>query len=129
MGVQVKRKFQRAWPVESVQAAKLFFSAPRGFLSKGVNSSRMSQSRRIAILGGTGLLGSAVVEAISERRDLFDLTLITRGISTGKSPSNVRTVVVDALDDASERSTLVQALQGQDILMSTLNSAVAVKCK
>ncbi|KIW16070.1 hypothetical protein PV08_06121 [Exophiala spinifera] len=86
----------------------------------------MSPPRRIAIVGSTGLLGSAVVEAFLDKRDLFDLTLITRGISTRKPRSDVRTVVVD-FEDVSENSTLVQALQGQDVLISTLNSAVAVK--
>ncbi|KAK6382740.1 hypothetical protein LTS17_003409 [Exophiala oligosperma] len=87
----------------------------------------MSRPRHIAIVGGTGLLGSPVVEAFLRKRDVFDLTLITRSTSTHKPPSHVTTVIVDALDDVSESSPLVQALRDQDVLISTLNSAVAVK--
>ncbi|KAK5452149.1 hypothetical protein LTS15_007213 [Exophiala xenobiotica] len=89
----------------------------------------MDQVKRVALFGGTGLLGSVVVQALLARNDQFELTLFTRSISTHKIPAEVRVVAVESFDEISEEctSTLVQCLRGHDVLVSTLNSAVALE--
>ncbi|KAK4942876.1 hypothetical protein LTR10_017452 [Elasticomyces elasticus] len=87
----------------------------------------MSQPKRIALAGGTGMLGAAVVQAILARKDLFYLTIITRSSSASKVPVSVRTIVVESYDNPENDQALIQALGGHDVLISTLNSAVAVE--
>ncbi|KAJ9498899.1 hypothetical protein LTR99_005019 [Exophiala xenobiotica] len=88
----------------------------------------MDQVKRVALVGGTGLLGSAVVQVLLARNDQFELTLFTRSISTHKIPAEVRVVAIESFDDISEESsTLVRWLRGHDVLVSTLNSAVALE--
>ncbi|KAI1623587.1 hypothetical protein EDD37DRAFT_650683 [Exophiala viscosa] len=89
----------------------------------------MSQPRRIALIGSTGMLGAAVVQAILARRDLFDLTILARSSSASKIPEGVRTIVVNSYDNPESDEALIQGLRGHDVLVSTLNSAVAVEGK
>lgn len=91
----------------------------------------MSQPKRVALVGGTGMLGTAVVEALLARPKLFELTLLTRrGPPSFKAPEGVKqTVVVESYDHPDNDEALVQALKGHDVLVSTLNSAVAVHCE
>ncbi|KAK7885281.1 hypothetical protein LTR67_010459 [Exophiala xenobiotica] len=87
----------------------------------------MDQVKHVALVGGTGLLGSAAVQALLARKEQFELTLFTRSISTHKIPAEVRVVAIESFDDISEESTLVRCLRGHDVLVSTLNSAVALE--
>lgn len=91
----------------------------------------MSQPKRVALVGGTGMLGTAVVEALLARPKLFELTLLTRrGPPSFNAPAGVKQIaVVDSYDQPENDEALVQALRGHDVLVSTLNSAVAVQCK
>jgi uncharacterized protein YbjT (DUF2867 family) len=89
----------------------------------------MDQVKHVALVGGTGLLGSAVVQALLAKNEQFELTLFTRSISTHKIPAKARVVTIESFDDISEESTLVRCLRGHDVLASTLNSAVALECK
>lgn len=89
----------------------------------------MDQVKHVALFGGTGLLGSAVVEALLARNDQFELTLFTRSSSTHEIQAKARVAAIESFHDISEGSTLVQCLRGHDVLVSTLNSAVAVECK
>ena len=75
------------------------------------------------------MLGAAVVQAILARKDLFDLTILARSTSASKIPDEVRTIIVDSYDDPEEDEALIQGLRGHDVLVSTLNSAVAVERK
>src|ERR1700761_7390049 len=89
----------------------------------------MSPVKRVALVGGSGLLGSAIVQAILSRKDLFALTIFTRHNSASKLPDEAQRVTVDSFEDAPENETFVKALSGHDVLISTLNSAVAIQCK
>jgi hypothetical protein len=75
------------------------------------------------------MLGSVVVKDILERTDLFDLTIVTRKDSTNPLPGGMRKIVVESYEEAANDATLIKGLRGQDVLVSMLNSAVAVKGK
>ena len=69
-------------------------------------------------LKATGNIGTAIVKALLNS-DQFKVTALTRSDSTAKAtlPDNVDLVTVDY----SNRSTLVDALKGQDAVISALN--------
>ncbi|KAF7550024.1 hypothetical protein G7Z17_g5998 [Cylindrodendrum hubeiense] len=77
----------------------------------------MSAFKKIAIAGATGNLGPAILTALRESK-LFEVTVLTRKESTHQFPSDVKVQHVDYESEAS----LVEALQGQDGLVSTLSS-------
>jgi N-acetyl-gamma-glutamylphosphate reductase len=89
----------------------------------------MPALKRVALVGGTGMLGSTIVQAILSRKDLFELTVFTRIASASKLPDEVNRITVESFEDAEENETLLKGLSGHDVLVSTLNAAVAIQCK
>ncbi|KAJ9610701.1 hypothetical protein H2200_005478 [Cladophialophora chaetospira] len=86
----------------------------------------MPPLKRVALVGGTGLLGSAVLQAITSRKDLFELTVFIRSNSASKLPDGVHIVTVESFEDAAENESFIKSLSGHDVLISTLNAAVAL---
>lgn len=77
----------------------------------------MLQSVELTIyIQATGNLGPAMLNALRESK-LFDVTVLTRKESNHKFPSDVRVQRVDY----TSKSSLVDALQGQEGLVSTLS--------
>ncbi|KAL3423131.1 oxidoreductase [Phlyctema vagabunda] len=76
----------------------------------------MSPIKNVTLAGATGSLGPAILTALLESK-LFEVTVWTRLGSTHKFPDGVR---VKSIDYASE-SSMLEALTGQDALVSTLN--------
>lgn len=79
----------------------------------------MSQSRRIAIVGGTGNVGKPIVEAISKHPARHTLTLISRQEST--APASLDGSVRVIKGDYSSVDFFASALAGQDVLVITLS--------
>ncbi|OBT61449.1 hypothetical protein VE03_08964 [Pseudogymnoascus sp. 23342-1-I1] len=73
------------------------------------------QSRKIAIVGGSGTIGSPTVEALLSQ-GIHTITAISRSESTATFPSSV-TVKKGSYDD---EQFLVEALKGQDVLILQL---------
>ena len=89
----------------------------------------MSQITRVAVVGSTGFLGQAVVQAILAKSSLFDLTILTRRVSADKVPAGVKTILVGSYEEGESDKELVEGLSGQEVLISTLNAAVAIRGK
>ena len=79
---------------------------------------------KVAIIGGTGLLGSEVVRAFSNKRDAFEVTVISRRQSQGQELPGLRYVTVPTYTDEGDGG-LIKALQGQDVLVSMLGGPIA----
>ncbi|KAH7136944.1 hypothetical protein B0J13DRAFT_506722 [Dactylonectria estremocensis] len=77
----------------------------------------MAAIKKVAIAGATGNLGPAILTALRESK-LFEVTVLTRKESNHEFPADVKVQAVDYTSEAS----LVDALQGQDGLVSTLSS-------
>lgn len=73
------------------------------------------QSRKIAIVGGSGSVGSPTVEALLSQ-GIHAVTAISRSKSTATFPSGV-TVKRGSYND---ENFLVEALKGQDVLILQL---------
>ena len=82
----------------------------------------MSLFKKIALVGGFGDLGKHVTAAILAEGDRFDLTLITRKSGQIQAPAGAKVI---ELDDYSDSDELIEALTGQDVLMSFHNTAAA----
>ncbi|KAI0018577.1 hypothetical protein F4780DRAFT_750846 [Xylariomycetidae sp. FL0641] len=76
-----------------------------------------SPIKNVAVVGGSGNLGRAVVAALLDAG--FSVTCLTRQGSSSTFPSGVRTVKVDYDSVASLRA----ALEGQDAVVSTIATA------
>jgi uncharacterized protein YbjT (DUF2867 family) len=74
----------------------------------------MSNIRKVAHIGASGFIGSAVLKALIAS-DL-EVTVLTRKESSARFPEQVKVVRVDFTD---HRST-VEALQGEDAVFSTV---------
>ena len=83
----------------------------------------MSSPLAIGIVGGSGLLGRIVVEALQAQPDRFVLTLLNRSGSNAQCPPDVRVISVDW---SSEDGLLAikPVLQGLDVLASFVGGNV-----
>jgi putative NADH-flavin reductase len=73
--------------------------------------------RKVALVGATGNLGAVILEELL-KSGLFEVTVLTRSISTHTFPPNVKVAKIDF----SHLDSLTTALIGQDALVSTLAS-------
>lgn len=78
----------------------------------------MSSIKNVAVAGGSGSLGSAVLNGLVTSGN-FNITVLKRATSTFQAPPGVRVIDVDY--DSPE--SLQSALSGQDAVVSTLGSA------
>ena len=84
----------------------------------------MSSPLAIGIVGGSGLLGRVVVEALQAQPDRFLLTLLNRATSNAQCPPDVRAISVDwSSENGLQAVKLV--LQGLDVLVSLVGGNVA----
>jgi hypothetical protein len=83
-----------------------------------------SAMKRIAIVGGTGLLGQAVVQALHAHPNLFTLTIISRSPPSHPPLPGVSYRSLDSYT-AEPDSPFVLALRGHDVLVSTVGGPVA----
>jgi len=77
----------------------------------------MSTIKKVAIAGGTGNIGTPILEQLLASKS-FDVTVLTRETSTATFPSNITVKKVNYEDV----SSLTSALQGIDGVVSTLGS-------
>ncbi|KAL7624633.1 hypothetical protein AAE478_006202 [Parahypoxylon ruwenzoriense] len=80
----------------------------------------MSQSnyiKKVAIVGATGTVGSFIVEELL-KKGKFDITAVTRKDSQSVIPAGLKVAKIDYDDE----STLVNALQGQEVLVITMHT-------
>ena len=80
---------------------------------------------RVAIVGGTGLLGNVVVRTLQERPELVDLTVISRKSSTNSASTLATKVVTVGSYIENDGEELVAHLNGIDVLVSMLPGGVA----
>lgn len=81
--------------------------------------------KHIAVVGGTGLLGKAVVRALHRKKSLFNITVISRTETPSENViPGIKYITIKNYTDT-EDSPLVLALQGQDVLVSMLGGPVA----
>lgn len=80
--------------------------------------------KQVAVVGGTGLLGRKVVQALHSQGELFKITVISRKSPPEPVLSGVTYIAIDNYTD-SDNSLLILALRGHDILVSMLGGPVA----
>lgn len=85
----------------------------------------MSKPIRVAVVGGTGLLGNVVVRTLHEKPELIDLTVISRKSSTKSSSTPATNVITVESYTEKDSEELVGHLNGFDALVSMLPGAVA----
>ncbi|KAF4999629.1 hypothetical protein FDECE_11446 [Fusarium decemcellulare] len=78
-----------------------------------------SQGRKIAIVGGSGTIGSPTVAALLQK-NIHTITAISRSDSTATFPDNVTVLK----GDYSNENFLISALKGQDVLILQLGPKV-----
>jgi len=77
-------------------------------------STKMSTIKNVAVVGGSGNLGPAVIQALLDAG--FTVTALTRVESKATFPSSVKVQKVDY----SSPSSIAEALKGQDAVVSTI---------
>ena len=81
----------------------------------------MSYLRNIAIAGASGVIGEPVIDHLLQAGK-HNITALTRSGSKADFPDNVKTAKVDYED----KSSLVSALAGQDVLLICLSVATPI---
>ncbi|KAL9129008.1 MAG: hypothetical protein Q9217_002442 [Psora testacea] len=78
--------------------------------------------QNVALIGGTGAVGSHVLDALLSSFTASSITVLTR--KSSKTHSYPQGVKVIALPSYTDHDTVISALRGQDVLISALSTTV-----